>query len=239
MRSRLCIMTAYADETRALLRALGQDSSDPVDWNGRLRFEGRDGGSEWRVVQSGMGKVRAASMCQMIIDEYRVDTFFEFGFAGGLTDTVGVGDFVLINGVSELDAPNRPEIRSEQDSLRAHLFLRSTSSINRFERSLSAVSDVTPRKASVICGDMDIYDRNLRDEVAAKSGAAATNWESAAIVDVCAINNIEYVGVRIISDACVEEDRGPVSKARFNLLLESTTAYVNALVDFNREASNV
>ena len=156
-----------------------------------------------------------------------------------MTDTVGVGDLVLINGVSELDAPNRPEIRSEQDSLRAHLFLRSTSSIDRFERSLSAISDVTLRKASVICGDMDIYDQHLRDKVAAKSGAAATNWESAAIVDVCAINNIRYVGVRIISDACVEEDRGPVSKARFNLLLESTTAYVNALVDFNREASNV
>ena len=231
-------MTAYADETWALLRALGQDPSDPVDWNGRLRFEGSGGGNRWRVMQSGMGKVRAASMCQMIIDRDRVDTFFEFGFAGGLTDTLRVGDLVLINGVSELDAPNRPEIRKEQDVLRAHLFLRSASSINRFEQSLSAASHVTLRKASVICGDMDIYDRNLRDKVAAKSGSAAMNWESAAIVDVCAINNIEYVGVRVISDACVEADRGPVSKARLDLLLESTAAYVNALVAFNQEEVN-
>lgn len=231
-------MTAYADETRALLRVLGQDSSDPVDWNGRLRFEGWYGGSGWRVVQSGMGKVRAASMCQMIIDRYRVETFFEFGFAGGLTDAVGVGDLVLINGVSELDVPNRPEIRKEQDVLRAHLFHRSASSINRFERSLSAASHVTLRKASVICGDMDIYDRHLRDTVAAKSGAAATNWESAAIVDVCAINNINYVGVRVISDSCVEADRGPISKARLDLLLESTAAYVKALVAFNQEEVN-
>ena len=43
MAKKLCIMTAYADETLALLNALGQNMSDSVDWNSRLQFEGVDG----------------------------------------------------------------------------------------------------------------------------------------------------------------------------------------------------
>ncbi|MDE0086554.1 MAG: hypothetical protein OXU23_12625, partial [Candidatus Poribacteria bacterium] len=74
MRGKLCIMTAYADETLALLNALGQDVGDSVDWNSRLQFECCNGSKLWIVMQSGMGKVRAASMCQMIIDKYQVDT---------------------------------------------------------------------------------------------------------------------------------------------------------------------
>ncbi len=58
-------------------------------------------------------------------------------------------------------------------------------------------------------------------------------WESAAIVDVCAINKIKYVGIRIISDLCVKEDQGPIPKERFDRLRKSTAAYTNALLDFH------
>ncbi len=233
MSSRMCVMTAYADETRALLNVLGRNSSDAVDWNGRLQFEWCDGDRKWAVLQSGMGKVRAASMCQMIIDKYRVDTFFEFGFAGGLVDSLRLGDMVVITGVAEHDIPNRPEIRSDQDAGRACVFHASSASIGRFATYLSNKSGARLWKSSVICGDMDIYDRAERDRIAKESGAIAVNWESAAIVDVCAINEINYVGVRVISDLCVEEDRGPISKEGFELMHESAATYVNALLDFN------
>ena len=228
-------MTAYADETRALLDVLGRDVGDSVDWNGRLQFAWCDGDEKWVIMQSGMGKVRAASMCQMIIDKYRVDTFFEFGFAGGLVDFLSIGDIVVITGVSEHDVPNRPEIQGEQDEWRGRLFNASVSSIDRFAECLSKNSGATVRKSSVICGDMDIYDREVRDRIAAESGAIAVNWESAAIVDVCAINEIKYVGIRVISDLCVKEDRGPIPKERIKLLRKSTAAYINALLDFNQE----
>jgi len=234
VRTRLCIMTAYADETRILLNVLGQEGSDSVDWNSRLQFEWSDGDKKWGVMQSGMGKVRAASMCQMIIDTYQVDTFFEFGFAGGLVDTLDVGDFVVITSVSEHDAPNRSEIQREQDEWRARLFQTSASSISKFATILSKDPNVTLTKAPVICGDMDIYNREVRDKIAAESGAVAVNWESSAIVDVCAINNIKYVGIRVISDLCIEEDSGPISKERLERLRKSTTAYTNAFVDFNK-----
>ncbi len=42
---------------------------------------------------------------------------------------------------------------------------------------------------------MDVYDREVRDRIASESGAVAVNWESAAIVDICAINNVKYVGI--------------------------------------------
>ena len=234
MSTKLCIMTAYADETLALLKVLGQDVGGSVDWNSRLQFEGVAGNKQWVVRQSGMGKVRAASMCQMIIDTYRVDTFFEFGFAGGLVDTLNIGDLVVITGVSEHDVPNRSEIQREQDEWRTHLFHASASSINRFTTMLLTNPDIILTKAPVICGDMDIYNREVRDRIAAESGAVAVNWESSAIVDVCAINNVKYVGIRVISDLCVEEDSGPIPEARVARLHKSTKAYVNALVDFNK-----
>ena len=239
MGSKLCIMTAYADETLALLNALERDVGDSVDWNSRLKFECRHGDKQWIIMQSGMGKVRAASMCQMIIDKYHVDTFFEFGFAGGLIDTLEIGDIVVINGVSEHDVPNRVEIQREQDVWRTRLFDASSSSIHKFATILSANSCITFTASPVICGDMDIYDREVRDRIASESGAVAVNWESAAIVDVCAIHNVKYVGIRIISDLSVEEESGPISNKRIERLRQSTTAYVNALVDFNDAQVNV
>lgn len=227
------VMTAYADETLALLNVLGQDVTDSIDWNGRLQFQCCNGDKQWIIMQSGMGKVRAASMCQMIIDKYQVDTFFEFGFAGGLIDTLDIGDIVVINGVSEHEVPNRAEIQRDQDTWRARLFHASSSLINKFAMTLSANPGVTLMESPVICGDMDIYDRQVRDRIASESNAVAANWESAAIVDVCAINNVKYVGIRIISDLCVEEDSGPISKERFERLCKSTTAYVNVLANFN------
>ena len=234
MRTKLRIMTAYADETLALLNVLGQDVGGSVDWNSRLQFEGVDGNKQWVVMQSGMGKVRAASMCQMIIDTYQADTFFEFGFAGGLVDTLNIGDIVVITGVSEHDVPNRPEILREQEAWRERLFQASASSTSRFAASLSANPGVTVTRSPVICGDMDIYDREVRDRIAVGSGAVAVNWESSAIVDVCAINNVKYVGIRVISDLCVAEDSGPIPEERIERLHKSTTAYVNALMDFNK-----
>ncbi len=147
MGAKLCIMTAYADETRIFLDVLGQNVNGPVDWNNRLQFEWFDKEKKWVVMQSGMGKVHAASMCQMIIDKYQVDTFFEFGFAGGLVDTLNIGDIVVITGVSEHDVPNRPEIRSEQDTWRARLFHASASSMGKFASALSVDSNVTITKS--------------------------------------------------------------------------------------------
>ena len=43
MSAKLCIMTAYADETLTLLNVLGQEVGDSVDWNSRLQFEWSDG----------------------------------------------------------------------------------------------------------------------------------------------------------------------------------------------------
>ena len=74
MRTKLCVMTAYADETKVLLDVLGQKVGDSVDWNSRLQFEWSDGNNKWVVMQSGMGKVRTASMCQMITDKHQVAT---------------------------------------------------------------------------------------------------------------------------------------------------------------------
>ncbi len=232
MSKKLCVMTAYADETKILLDVLGQKVGDSVDWNSRLQFQWFDGNRKWVVMQSGMGKVRAASMCQMIIDKHQVDTFFEFGFAGGLVDTLAVGDIVVVTGVSEHDVPNRSEIQREQEAWREHLFQASASSIHRFASTLSANSGVTVTKSPVICGDMDIYNREVRDRIAAESGAVAVNWESSAIVDVCAINNVKYVGIRAISDLCIEEDSGPIPEKRVERLRKSTTAYVETLMCF-------
>jgi adenosylhomocysteine nucleosidase len=239
MSAKLCIMTAYADETRALLKVLGQEVDDSVDWNNRLQFECPYKNKEWIVMQSGMGKVRAASMCQMIIDKYQVDTFFEFGFAGGLVDTLNIGDIVVITGVSEHDVSNRPEIQREQKTWRDRLFQASASSITKFATDLLVDPNVTITKSTVICGDMDIYNREVRDRIAMESGAVAVNWESSAIVDVCAINNVKYVGIRVISDLCVAEDSGPIPEERVERLRESTEAYVKTLMSFNQEAVKI
>ena len=226
MGKQLFVLTAYGDETRILLD--GQDD-DGITWNGRGHYTRKQEDVEWNFLQSGMGKVPAASMCQMIIDRFRVARIYEFGFAGGIVDGLNVGDMIVIDQVMDRDNPNRDEITSDVERGRQQLFHQCSDYISKFCVHLTdlAVSAVTT--GTVICGDMDIYDRTERDAVAAESGAIAADWESSAIVDVCRLNQVEYLGVRLISDMAIPEDKGAIPQERWLRMKTSSGAYLETL----------
>jgi len=48
-------------------------------------------------------------------------------------------------------------------------------------------------------------------------------------VDVCSLNQVEYLGVRLISDKAVSEDKGAIPEERWLRLNTSATIYLEAL----------
>lgn len=226
MQKQLFILTAYGDETRILLNGR---QGDGITWNDRGHFEWEHADVQWNVLQSGMGKVRAASMCQMIIDQFQVARLYEFGFAGGIVDGLDVGDIVVVDQVMDRENPNRDEISSEVENGRQQIFHRCSDSIEAFAEHLTGRAECAVTTGTVICGDMDIYDKAERDAVASESGAIAADWESSAIVDVCSLNQVEYLGVRLISDKAIPEDKGAIPEEGWRRMKTSATIYLETL----------
>ena len=58
-------------------------------------YEGKINGISCVLVQSGVGKVNAARTTQILIDNIKVDYIFNIGVAGGIDNSLNVGDIVI------------------------------------------------------------------------------------------------------------------------------------------------
>jgi adenosylhomocysteine nucleosidase len=58
-------------------------------------YEGIISDEEAVLVQSGIGKVNAARTTQILIDNIKVDYVFNIGVAGGVDESLSVGDIVI------------------------------------------------------------------------------------------------------------------------------------------------
>ena len=58
-------------------------------------YEGVINGIYCVLVKSGVGKVNAARTTQILIDNFKVDYIFNIGVAGGVSDSLKVGDIVI------------------------------------------------------------------------------------------------------------------------------------------------
>jgi adenosylhomocysteine nucleosidase len=171
----------------------------------------------------------------MILDLHEVDRLHEFGLAGGLVDGINLGDCVVISDIYTHDAPNREDVQRTQQGLKQQLFSRCQVDILRFSNLLMQRTTTQVITGTTACGDMDIYSRELRDRIARESQAVAVNWESGAIVEVCALNDAPYPGVRILADKATEEEARPIPSAVWLRLEQTARAYVQTVKDFERE----
>lgn len=233
MKKHLYILVAYEDEAKLLLRALDSDLS-PVFVQSRQTFTCADEHFQWNIFVSGMGKVQAASACQMILDLHHVDRLYEFGIAGGLVESLNVGDLVIVSDVYEYDAPNREEVLKAKMMLKRRLFETCSADIARFSQLLRVDPSIQAVRGAVACGDQDIFSRAFRDQIAEQSGAVAVDWETEAIVEVCAMNYIPYLGTRIVADKATEEGAGPIPPSVWAILDKVTFAYVRAIRSFEQ-----
>ena len=181
-----CFVIAMEKEARDIISAMEKDK-DYFVYDKRV-VVGKIFGKSFGLIVSGVGKVNAASGAQLAIDLFKPDEIINFGVAGGLNDSVKVGEMYLVShaiqydfDLTQLGVP----LGAVDDGWESYLPL--------------SCKDIYPAR-KLATGDR-FNDSPIDNALLTKElHADLRDMEGAAIVQVCKHANIPCVSFKAVSD---------------------------------------
>ena len=148
------------------------------------------------LVKCGVGKVNAARTTQILIDNMKVDYIFNVGVAGGIDESLKVGDIVIGEKLVQHDFDVTPfdydkgQIPNVGKYVEADEYL-----IKIAEKSLNGA-----KKGNIASGDIFVTESWMSEKINKKFKALCVEMEGAAIAHVCYLCHIPFLIIRSISD---------------------------------------
>lgn len=175
-------------------------------------------GRDCVVARCGMGKVSAAAGVQRLIDQFAIDSLAVCGLAGGLRAGLKIGDIVVGERFVQHDLDASPIYpRFEVPGLGvtyfdadASLVRLAESAAQDFAHGLAGGDEAAQVPESsrpavyrglIVTGDQFVKDGTRSELLAAFPDALCVEMEGGAIGQVCHLNGVPFVIVRVISDS--------------------------------------
>ena len=202
------ILGAMESEVRGLVLTMQVEASGSGAgfeyWRGVLA------GRDCVVARCGMGKVSAASGVQRLIDVFGVDTVVVCGLAGGLRAGLRRGDIVVGERFIQHDLDATPIFPKyfvpglDVDHFDAEPNLVAAALEASSEVAASLANEggkATVHRGLIVTGDQFVHSDARDGLVRDFPDALCVEMEGGAIAQVCYLNGLPFVIVRIISDA--------------------------------------
>ena len=191
------LIAALEEEIKPLLERLRVLETE--DWLRRTYYRGTLEGQDVVLATTGVGKVRAASRTQLLIDRFSIDKLVFIGIAGGINPELKPGDIIICERAMQHDfnvgggecVERRRSYWYEADKELVNMALLAAS------RSGLAQS---VRLGSILTGDQGINDSSKKDHLWHTFGGDCVEMEGAAVAMVCWMNQIPFLLIRAISD---------------------------------------
>jgi nucleoside phosphorylase len=187
----------------AITFALSAESSDFVrrlDHRGAISREGVEStrgrlhGKSIAVIHTGVGKKECRERIEIILRRERFEYLISAGFAGALEKELRIGNLLIAENFSSPQLLRSPGLDLADDGI--------------FLGKLRTVSGVIDSNAE-------------REQLAAKTGAAAVDMETEVIADACAELDLPFLSLRAISDTASEPFPAP-AHVLFNVEKQKT-----------------
>ena len=191
---RIGIIVAMAKELELLLPLL-QDSEESR-MGGFVFYRGNMGKHDVMVMQCGIGKVNAAMGALTLINAFLPDYIINSGVAGGADKSVRVMDVVAGERVAYHDVWCGPE--SELGRVQGlPLYFEGA------KRLLDLLPDRDDIHKGLICSGDQFIDtiESVNNIKGSFPDALAVDMESGAIAQVCHLNHVPFLAMRVISDS--------------------------------------
>lgn len=158
------------------------------------------------VAEAGVGKVNAAVTAQLMILEYGADAVINIGVAGGLEDSLRVGDIVVADKVVEHDMDTTP-LGDEPGFITGldRVYMECDDTLTRILAQSAKELGAHTVVGTIASGDQFICRDEQRKKLIGVFGAAAAEMEGAAIGHVCVMNGVRFGVLRAMSD-CANDD---------------------------------
>lgn len=191
---RIGIIVAMAKELELLLPLL-QDSEESR-MGGFVFYRGNMGKHDVMVMQCGIGKVNAAMGALTLINAFLPDYIINSGVAGGADKSVSVMDVVAGERVAYHDVWCGPE--SELGRVQGlPLYFEGA------KRLLDLLPDRDDIHKGLICSGDQFIDtiESVNNIKGSFPDALAVDMESGAMAQVCHLNHVPFLAMRVISDS--------------------------------------
>ncbi|MCX8727302.1 5'-methylthioadenosine/S-adenosylhomocysteine nucleosidase [Gilliamella sp. B2838] len=162
---------------------------------------GQIAGCDIVLLQSGIGKVAAASGTTLLLNNYNVDAVINTGSAGGLSSKLNIGDIVVSQDVfyHDVDLTAFGYLPGQMSGCPATF--KSAEKYQLLAENCIKKHGVNAIVGSIGSGDAFINGKNHLDRIKQTfPDAIAVEMEAAAIGHVCWLFKVPFVVVRAISD---------------------------------------
>jgi adenosylhomocysteine nucleosidase len=147
----------------------------------------------------GVCKVNAAIATQILIDKFNVTHVIVTGVAGGIDNTLSIGDTVISTEVAYHDVDEG--ILTEYHPWMKSIYFKADSKLVGLCRAMIDKNTFTQKIffGRIVTGEAFISD-NGRTEIISKYHPLCVDMETASIAHVCYVNNAPFIAIRSITD---------------------------------------
>lgn len=196
------IIVAMQEELDELLNIIEEIKHKEI-YNMTL-IEGKIENHHVIVALSGVGKVNAARITQILIDKLDVKCIINVGSAGALNPILNIGDIVIAEKVIQHDFDitafkhEKGYITGVGDYIYCDKKL-----VEKLKDVTNNINDETFKTVTGVIASGDIFctEIEMKNKIYSKFNAECVEMEGAAIAQVCHLDNIPFVVVRSISDS--------------------------------------
>ena len=190
-------------------------------------IEGLISDKECVIVEGGVGKVNAARTAQILIDNFKIDYLLNVGVAGGIDNSLNVGDIVIGERLVQHDFDitafnhNKGYIPNIGDYIDADKKL-----VEIANKVITNTKKTNVKTGIIASGDIFITDENKSKEINQEFNALCVEMEGASIAQVAKLCNIPFIILRSISD--VPNNNNKITYEEF---LEESTKIIAKVVN--------
>lgn len=166
-------------------------------------FEGKINNSNVVLVEAGVGKVNATRVTQVLIDNFNIEAIINVGSGASANEELQIGDIIigktLVQHDFDITAFGHPKgyISNVGENVKSD-----DSLIERMEHTISELSnnEYKVKIGTIASGDIFCTDVQMKEKIRSKFNADVIEMESAAIAQVCKLDNKPFLIIRSISD---------------------------------------
>ena len=166
-------------------------------------FKGTINDKEIVLVEAGVGKVNAARVTQIMIDNFKIQGIVNVGSAGSCNDELEIGDIVIGKRLVQHDFDITAFGHEKGFISNVGQFVESDEKlIGKMEEIMKKIKDkdFNIKIGTIASGDIFCTEPKMKEKIRNKFNADCIEMEGSAIAQVCKLDNIPFLVIRSISD---------------------------------------
>lgn len=155
------------------------------------------------LARCGVGKVHAARLTQIMIDNFKLDCIINVGTGGAINPRLKIGDLIVGRTVVQHDFDITAFGHSKGYITGIGNYVKCDDTL--LEKLKEAVNKMPERNYEiklgiVATGDIFCTEKYMKEKIRTKFDADIVDMECGAIAQVCYLNNIPFIAIRSVSD---------------------------------------